>query len=291
MVHQRGGMRASRAGVLAALAIASAGMGPCLAADKHANTRGLAGAATGQVSVEMVYFANPQQAPVRLLRGVPRPVPAIMRRPILPIRPVAPAAPAAAAAMNTHPQSTEIVSFGTGFAEEVKVVRGGSLTSASRTHQGASRGSDRQAGVTVLRGDAIRELFSIDLFGPADTAELDRIAFAVDGVESRHGADPRMWRPSFTGPQGPMQVSAAAAFDVGGGDRFDLVQNRLLGRAYLAQMYRRYGNWPDAIAAYNWGPGNVDLWITGGRDTDRLPFDVARYVALVLRDALATAKR
>jgi soluble lytic murein transglycosylase-like protein len=62
-----------------------------------------------------------------------------------------------------------------------------------------------------------------------------------------------------------MQVSAAAALDVGGGDRFDLRQNRLLGRAYLAQMFRHYGNWPDALAAYNWGPANVDLWIAAGR--------------------------
>ena len=37
---------------------------------------------------------------------------------------------------------------------------------------------------------------------------------------------------------------------------------------------------PDATAAYNWGPGNMDLWIAGGRNTDLLPFDVARYVAL-----------
>ena len=51
------------------------------------------------------------------------------------------------------------------------------------------------------------------------------------------------------GPQGPMQVGAVAAFDVGGGDRFDLQQNRRLGRAYLAQMFLRYGNWPDALAA------------------------------------------
>jgi soluble lytic murein transglycosylase-like protein len=50
-----------------------------------------------------------------------------------------------------------------------------------------------------------------------------------------------------------------------------------LGRAYLARMYRRYGNWPDAIAAYNWGPGNVDAWIGGGRAISTLPLEVERY--------------
>jgi len=86
---------------------------------------------------------------------------------------------------------------------------------------------------------------------PGGGAVLDRVAFAVDGAESSHGADLRMWRSEPDGPQGPMQVSAAAAADAGGGDRFDDKENRTLGRAYLARMYRRYGSWPDAVAAYN----------------------------------------
>ena len=81
------------------------------------------------------------------------------------------------------------------------------------------------------------------------TAPLDRVASAVDGAESSHGSDMAMWRPDPSGPQGPMQVSEAAATDVGGGDRFDALQNRAIGRAYLLQLYGRYGNWPDAIAA------------------------------------------
>lgn len=50
-------------------------------------------------------------------------------------------------------------------------------------------------------------------------APLDRVANAVDGAESSHGNDMAMWRPDPSGPQGPMQVSEAAATDVGGGDR------------------------------------------------------------------------
>ena len=90
---------------------------------------------------------------------------------------------------------------------------------------------------------------------------LDRVATAVDSAESSHSKDIGMWRPDPSGPQGPMQVSEAAATDVGGGDRFDLTQNRVIGRAYLAHLYRRYKAWPDAIAAYNWGLSNVDSWI------------------------------
>jgi hypothetical protein len=111
---------------------------------------------------------------------------------------------------------------------------------------------------------------------------LDRVAFAVDGVESTHGADAMMWRSEFDGPQGPMQVSAAAAADVGGGDRFEMAENRMLGRAYLAHLYRRYANWPDAVAAYNWGPGNMDSWIGAGRPTDKFPVAVSLYRIRVL---------
>lgn len=111
---------------------------------------------------------------------------------------------------------------------------------------------------------------------------LDRVALAVEGAESSHGTDPRMWRAEPSGPQGPMQVSAPAATDVGGGDRFDEQENHTLGRAYLAHMYRRYGSWPDAVAAYNWGPGRIDAWIGAGRPIDQLPPLVARYRSRVL---------
>jgi hypothetical protein len=120
---------------------------------------------------------------------------------------------------------------------------------------------------------------------PPGISSLDRVAYAVDGAESSHGEDLAMWGPDPSGPQGPMQVSAAAAADVGGGDRFDLTENRAIGRAYLAQLYRRYRNWPDAIAAYNWGMGNLDNWIQAGRPADKLVVGVAAYLRRVLRDS------
>jgi Transglycosylase SLT domain len=114
---------------------------------------------------------------------------------------------------------------------------------------------------------------------------LDRVAFAVDGAESSHGADEAMWRADPAGPQGPMQVSAAAATDVGGGDRFDTMQNRSIGRAYLALLHRRYGDWPDAIAAYNWGIGNLEAWVKAGRPADQSASAVASYLARVVADS------
>ena len=94
-----------------------------------------------------------------------------------------------------------------------------------------------------------------------------------------------MWRAEPAGPQGPMQVSEKAAIDVGGGNRFDIEQNRTLGRAYLGLLHRRFGNWVDAISAYNWGMSRVDYWIKEGRPTGRLQPGVVRYVRRVLNES------
>jgi hypothetical protein len=194
-------------------------------------------------------------------------------------------------------ETAEIVTFADPRRSPVRILRGdsertlavpGQVHPAAMTMQVVTFASLRDRPVNILRGAGLQSATETELFGPASAADLDRVAFAVDGAESSHGADLRMWRPEPGGPQGPMQVSAAAAFDAGGGDRFDLAQNRALGRAYLARMYRRYGNWQDAIAAYNWGPGNLDAWIGGGRPADKLPLAVERYRNRVLREAVLT---
>jgi hypothetical protein len=120
---------------------------------------------------------------------------------------------------------------------------------------------------------------------PAGAPQLNSVANAVEGAESSWGTNPRMWRLDPDGPQGPMQVSAAAAADVGGGDRFDLEQNLALGRAYLQRMFERFGSWGDAVAAYNWGPGRMDDWIRNGRPSTGMPFSVDLYRARVLYGA------
>jgi Transglycosylase SLT domain len=121
--------------------------------------------------------------------------------------------------------------------------------------------------------------------GARPQSALDRVTYAIDGAESSHGRNAAMWRTDQSGPQGPMQVSEMAATDVGGGDRFDLTQNRAIGRLYLARLHGHYKNWPDAIAAYNWGRGNVDAWIKAGRPNQKLLPGVAAYLTRVLHDS------
>jgi hypothetical protein len=240
---------------------------------------GALAADTPHERVETVRFADPRWPAVRVVRGIPQTKP--------PAKP--PVAVSAAPPPRAVAGRTEIVTFGDGRADRVVVIRGGVSSMLIQTSRApAVPGATAPLPVAVLRGGEPAGIGGIALFGAANGGELDRVAFAVDGAESGHGSNPAMWRPELGGPQGPMQVSAAAALDVGGGDRFDIHQNRLIGRAYLAKLYGRYGNWPDAIAAYNWGPGNLDQWIANGRPVDGLPLETARYLLKVLRDALLT---
>lgn len=166
-------------------------------------------------------------------------------------------------------------------------MKGSALNSGRSRHGDASarrRRSHRYIGAVaavVFAGWSMAAAAAGSLVAGEATA-LDRIAFAVDGAESSHGADLRMWRAEPEGPQGPMQISADAATDVGGGDRFDPFENRELGRAYLAHLFRHYANWPDAVAAYNWGSGHMDAWIGAGRPIDKFPLAVWLYRIRVL---------
>ncbi len=65
----------------------------------------------------------------------------------------------------------------------------------------------------------------------------------------------------------------------------DPAANEAVGRAYMDQMLTRYdGDQTKALAAYNWGMGNVDKWIAAGSDPSKLPKETRDYVSKVLQD-------
>jgi hypothetical protein len=58
--------------------------------------------------------------------------------------------------------------------------------------------------------------------------------------------------------------------------------NRQVGQKYLDAMYRKYGDEATALAAYNWGPGNVDKWLKKGGDPKQLPTETRKYISNIL---------
>jgi soluble lytic murein transglycosylase-like protein len=64
---------------------------------------------------------------------------------------------------------------------------------------------------------------------------------------------------SHTGARGLMQLMPSTASGLGVKDSFDPEQNIMAGTRFLRELLDKYGGDLDAtLAAYNWGPGNVD---------------------------------
>ena len=89
--------------------------------------------------------------------------------------------------------------------------------------------------------------------------------------------------PSARGSKGELglfQLLPATAAMLGVSDPLDPAQNAQGGTAYLAQLYSRYGDWGTALAAYNWGPTNVDNYGAAAA-----PASTQNYVATILANA------
>lgn len=91
---------------------------------------------------------------------------------------------------------------------------------------------------------------------------------------------------SSAGARGVMQLMPGTMKDPGFGvapmrDNSE-AENRRAGRDYLDAMYRRYGDEATALAAYNWGPGNVDKWLKKGGDPKQLPAETKKYIGNIL---------
>ncbi len=96
---------------------------------------------------------------------------------------------------------------------------------------------------------------------------------SVVAVESNFRAD----AVSPVGAQGLMQLMPETARELGVSDSFDPQQNIDAGSRYLAGLLKRYhGQLPLALAAYNWGMGNVE------RHPDRMPEETRQYIGRVM---------
>lgn len=119
------------------------------------------------------------------------------------------------------------------------------------------------------------------------------VAFAGGGMSNLYD-DVEYWESggkqsavSPKGARGVMQLMSGTSRDPGFGvepTRDDSEsENRRVGQQYLDAMFRRYGDQPTALAAYNWGPGNVDKWLQKGGDPKKLPAETKKYISNVMK--------
>ncbi|MEJ2201373.1 MAG: lytic transglycosylase domain-containing protein [Desulfuromonadaceae bacterium] len=84
---------------------------------------------------------------------------------------------------------------------------------------------------------------------------------------------------STAGARGLMQLMPDTARDLGVQNPFDPEQNVMGGTHYLKQLLDKYdGDLDKTLAAYNWGPGNVDR-----KGTATLPEETRTYLSRVKR--------
>jgi soluble lytic murein transglycosylase-like protein len=125
---------------------------------------------------------------------------------------------------------------------------------------------------------------------PAQTDTL--VTDIAHRAAQRYGVDPALVKAvikaesdfdpsveSKAGAQGLMQLMPGTASDLGVSDPFDPEQNVMGGTRYLKQLLNKYdGDLDKTLAAYNWGPGNVDR-----KGIDILPDETRTYLSRVKR--------
>jgi soluble lytic murein transglycosylase-like protein len=117
---------------------------------------------------------------------------------------------------------------------------------------------------------------TVDEYGP-QSDPLSSIAAAVAHFESggRQVDSQGNVITSSAGAVGIMQLMPSTAAGLGV-DPYNADDNQRGGTLYLQQLYARFGNWHDALAAYNWGPGNVNKALSSGSS---FPQSVENYVS------------
>ena len=124
-------------------------------------------------------------------------------------------------------------------------------------------------------------------------------ADAIATAEQAYGIPPRLlerqlwqecrWRAdiingrtvSSVGAQGIAQFMPATAREMGIDPLDPFASIDAAGR-YMRTLYRKFGNWSEALAAYNWGQGNVDR-----KGLTAAPREAVNYYTQILADVNA----
>ena len=102
----------------------------------------------------------------------------------------------------------------------------------------------------------------------------------VHGAIMQAESSGRQGAVSEKGATGLMQLMPATAAELGVNPK-DKFQNVAGGVRYFDDMLAKYGDKNIALAAYNWGPGNVDKWLKRGGNESELPAETRAYIKRV----------
>lgn len=123
----------------------------------------------------------------------------------------------------------------------------------------------------------------LTLTNQIEQEKIQGIHGAIAHVESGNNPD----AVSPVGAVGRMQTMPATLKNPGYGiepakDDSDAEKTRV-GKQFFDKMVEKYnGRRELALAAYNWGPGNVDEWIKNGAQFSKLPRETREYISSVL---------
>lgn len=124
-----------------------------------------------------------------------------------------------------------------------------------------------------------------DLIAAAASSQGLDPNLAIQVATAESGLNPNV-PDSPAGAIGVFQLEPATAAQLGVDPR-DLNQNIAGGVRYLAQLLGQFGgSIPAALAAYNWGPGNLSRAMSqwGTNWVSHLPAETTSYVAKIIRN-------
>jgi soluble lytic murein transglycosylase-like protein len=122
----------------------------------------------------------------------------------------------------------------------------------------------------------------------SDAASAAGVPFEILYAQAQQesGLNPNAYNAA-SGATGLLQLEPATAAQLGVTNPLDAQQNANGGATYLAQLYDQFGDWSAALAAYDWGPGNVSAAIAQWGDDflSHAPAETQNYVASILSAA------
>ena len=132
----------------------------------------------------------------------------------------------------------------------------------------------------IMRARLIGGLYGDIINRASEKYGLDKkVVYAVIDVESKGN----LYAQSHAGAKGLMQLMPRTARSLGVKDIFSPEENIAAGSDYLTGLVEFYGNFPLSLAAYNYGPDNLErvLGRHGGNWKKHLPKETKDFIIRV----------